>query len=187
MSTQNKIGVVLMTYGSANTSENVEAYFKHIYKNPSREVIEDFKQRYDVVGGSPLVRITKEQASLLEKRLGKYYVVRAGMRHSTPFIDEAIKESATEGATSLVGIILSPQFSSFIMDGYKKDFSAGAKKYGITQTTVAAPWPTEEHFVELLAKRVSDKLSQLGSVPVVCTTHSLPQRAVKKDPSYLSQ
>ena len=131
-----------MTYGSANTSENVETYFKHIYKNPSQEVMEDFKRRYDLVGGSPLVRITKEQASLLEKRLGKKYVVRAGMRHSTPFIDEAIKECATEGATSLVGIILSPQFSSFIMEGYKKDFSAGAKKYGITQTAIAAPWPS---------------------------------------------
>ena len=183
-----KIGIVLMTYGSANTSEHVEEYFKHIYKNPPSEVIADFKHRYDLVGGSPLVRITKKQASLLEKKLGKKYVVQAGMRHSKPFIAEAVAACKKAGAAEILDIILSPHFSSYIMEGYKKDFVAAAQASDYESARVALPWPTEKHFVELLAKRIQTKLKKYGlNTPVVFTTHSLPRRVVDADPSYLKQ
>jgi ferrochelatase len=190
MSTRNdgKTGVILMTYGSATTASQVKGYFERIYKGKaSAELIADFENRYRLVGHSPLVEITEAQAAALGDMLGKRCVVRAGMRYSAPFIEEAIAECAAEGATSLVGIILSPQFSSFIMEGYKKEFADGAQKHGITQAIIAQPWPAEGHFIELLARRVSDRLSVLGNVPVVFTTHSLPKRVVEKDPSYLSQ
>jgi ferrochelatase len=185
---EQKTGVILMTYGSATTASQVREYFGRIYKGKaSAELIADFENRYRQVGRSPLVEITNAQAAALEAALGKRYAVHAGMRHSAPFIEEAIEECAADGATSLIGIILSPQFSSFIMEGYKKDFSAGAQMHGITQAVVAAPWPAEPHFIELLAKRVFDQLAILGDVPVVFTTHSLPKRVVEKDPSYLAQ
>ncbi len=188
MRSKSKVGVVLMTYGSANTSGHVEEYFKHIYKNPSPEIITDFKHRYDLVGGSPLVAITKKQAALLQKKLGIKYVVRAGMRHSGPFIANAVEDCKKAGATELRGIILSPQFSSFIMAGYDKDFSEAAKANGFEEFSVAKPWPKEKHFVALLAKRIKAKLAKLGkNTPVIFTTHSLPKRVVDKDPSYLKQ
>ncbi len=184
----NKIGVVLMTYGSANTSAGVEAYFRHIYENPSPEAIADFKNRYDLVGGSPLVRITKHQAVLLQKKLGKKYVVRSGMRHSKPFIADAVASLKKANANEIRSIILSPQFSSFIMEGYKKDFTEAARANGFTNYMIAGPWPADEHFVKLFAKRIKVKLSKLGKdTPVVFTTHSLPQRVVDTDPSYLKQ
>ena len=184
----NKIGVVLMTYGSANTSAGVEAYFRHIYKNPSPEAIAEFKNRYDLVGGSPLVRITRRQAALLQKKLGKKYVVRSGMRHSKPFIADAVASLKKAGASEVGGVILSPQFSSFIMEGYKKDFVEAARVNGFTNYAVAKPWPIEKHFVELLAKRVNAKLKKLGKgTPVIFTTHSLPKRVVDTDSNYLKQ
>ncbi len=177
-----------MTYGSANTSEHVEAYFKHIYTNPSPEIIADFKHRYDLVGGSPLVRITKRQAALLQKKLGTKYVVRAGMRHSEPFIADAIAGLKKAGAEELRGIILSPQFSSHIMEGYKKDFAVAAAKEGFKRAEISPPWPAEKDFIALLARRVRAKLKKLGAnTPVIFTTHSLPKRVVEADPSYLRQ
>lgn len=178
-----------MTYGSATEAEHVRDYFEHIYPGKaSPELIADFEHRYRVTGGSPLIRITQEQAALLEKELGERYVVRAGMRHSAPFIAEAVAECKQAGAESLTGIILSPQFSSFIMEGYTKDFRAAAEQNGVEDAIVAESWQTEEHFIELLANRVQDKLSAVGHhTPVVFTTHSLPQRVVEKDPSYLNQ
>src|SRR6185437_5732579 len=91
----NPTGIVLMTYGSATTSADVEPYFTHIYKNPSEELVEEFKRRFDVVGSSPLVKITIDQAAALEQLLAERvgegkYVVEAGMLHSAPFIDEAV-------------------------------------------------------------------------------------------------
>src|SRR5579862_786302 len=103
MSTKNKekIGVILMTYGSATTAEHVGEYFKHIYKDKaSAGLIADFENHYRLVGRSPLVEITKTQAAALEAALGNGYVVRAGMRHSQPFIDEAIAECVMAGVAS---------------------------------------------------------------------------------------
>ncbi len=183
-----------MTYGSATTAEYVKEYFERIYKGKaSAALIEDFENRYRLVGRSPLIEITEEQAAFLQKSLGDTYVVRAGMRHSAPFIEDAIVDCKAAGATSLIGVILSPQFSSFIMEGYTTAFMEAAARHGLGESAVVAgPWGTEPHFVELLANRTTKALATLKenygvSVPVVFTTHSLPQRVVEKDPKYLAQ
>lgn len=184
-----------MTYGSATTSEHVFEYLNRIYRGKaSNELIQDFKSRYDLVGGSPLIDITKKQASLLQEKLGSRFVVRAGMRHSEPFVEHAVSECKVGGATKLVGIILSPQFSPFIMNGYRTELTEAAEKHGYQadRMQIADAWPTEEHFIEFLAGQTQSKLSKLESecnesVPVVFTTHSLPRRVVKKDSDYLKQ
>lgn len=191
-----KNGVVIMTYGSATTADHVQEYFEAIYHGKaSAELIADFKERYRLVGHSPLIEITLAQAELLQKRLGdENYVVRAGMRHSAPTIEQAIDECIANGATKMIGIVLSPQFSSIIMEGYKTAFMNAVKKHDLSNemAIVAGPWPTEQHFIELLAKRTKAALAQLQekygvTAPVVFTTHSLPESVVAKDPRYLDQ
>jgi len=196
------IGVIVMTYGSATTAEHVAEYMKHIYKDSIPEgLIEDFAERYRLVGHSPLVDITRQQASALEERLklstnsnSVRYVVQTGMLHSKPFIDDAVAACHKAGAEQLIGIILSPQFSSFIMEGYRSALKTAAAKHGFTEKrlTIVGPWPTEPHFIELLAIRVTDVLAKLRTIygttiPVVFTTHSLPERVVANDPTYLDQ
>ncbi len=190
-----KTGVVIMTYGSATTAEHVREYMRHIYGDKaSSETIADFEERYRLVGRSPLIDITEQQAKLLQKELGADFVGRAGMQHSEPFIEQAVGKCREAGAETLVGIILSPQFSSFIMDGYRKVFLAAASQHGFVpdQTRLVGPWPTQPDFIELLTTRTKTALAEFtvkyGKAPaVVFTTHSLPERVVAKDPSYLEQ
>jgi ferrochelatase len=188
-------GVVLMTYGSATTAEHVKEYFQTIYGGKaSAELVADFENRYRLVGSSPLIRITSEQAMLLQKKLGEKYVVRAGMRHSAPKIADVIAECRAAGVQRIVGIVLSPQFSSIIMEGYRTAFFAATKAAGFEEgnAVIAGPWPTSRHFIELLAQRIKKSLSELSkkhtiSTSVIFTTHSLPESVVKKDPTYLDQ
>ncbi len=195
MSTPNKTGIILMTYGSATTAEHVEEYMHRIYGGKaSQELVDDFKMRYRLVGHSPLIEIAHNQAILLQERLGGDYIVRSAMRHSAPFINDMVAECRAEGAEKIVGIILSPQFSSFIMEGYRTALYEAGKRNGLAMSdiTIAEPWPTEKHFIELLAKRVKEKTAILetlhgAKIPVVFTTHSLPERVVAKDPTYLDQ
>lgn len=190
-----KIGVLLMTYGSATTADHVPEYFDRIYRGKaSPALVADFKNRYRLVGRSPLIDITEQQAALLESELGSDYIVRAGMRHSAPFINEAAAACKQAGAGALIGVILSPQFSSSIMEGYRRDFTAAAARHGFDHslTEVVRPWGTEPKFISLLADLVRQKLSEVRAgndraVPVIFTTHSLPQRVVAEDPSYLDQ
>ena len=196
---KNKIGVILMTYGSATTAEGVREYMNHIFRGVASDVVvKDFERRYELVGHSPLIEITTNQARLLQDFLNvednDQYMVRAGMLHSGPFIGEAIRECKEGGAERCFGIILSPQFSSFIMEGYRAAFGRAAQECGFSkeQFSVLGPWPTEPHFIELLAKRVRTSLEKMqeknsANVPVIFTTHSLPRRVVDKDPLYLDQ
>lgn len=190
-----RTAVILMTYGSATVAEHVPAYLKHIYRGKaSKELIEDFQKRYRLVGSSPLIEITRNQATLLQKRLGDRYIVHAAMLHSAPFIDDVVARCQKAGAKKIIGIILSPQFSSFIMDGYRIALMNAALRHGFGEEDVhvAKPWPTERHFIKLLNNRIRESLPKLrklhgANMPVVFTTHSLPERVVSKDPSYLKQ
>lgn len=184
-----------MTYGSATTVSKVREFFDRVYQGKASEAtVADFENRYRLVKKSPLIDITTKQAKLLENALGDRYVVRAGMRHSAPFIEDAITELKKEGATSLFGIILSPQFSSFIMQGYATAFTEAAKKHGYEDDAIAIakPWADEEHFITLLAHKTEHALRELqkqydAPVPVIFTTHSLPKRVIDNDPTYLAQ
>src|SRR5437763_13167072 len=125
MATRPHVGVVLMTCGSPATLDDIPVYLKHVYsgRDASEEVIAEFRRRYGLIGGSPLLRITREQAAALQEELnsqstdGTTYKVVAGMRFAPPFISDVVPEAA-EGAQKLVGIIMSPQYSPIIMQGY---------------------------------------------------------------------
>jgi len=116
--TDTHVGVILMTYGSPATLDDIPAYIKNVYggRDPSEEVLTEFRRRYALIGGSPLIRITNEQAAALQEELnrestnGTIYRVSAGMRFSPPFIANTVPEVAS-GADTLVGLIMSPQYS----------------------------------------------------------------------------
>lgn len=193
------IGVILMTYGSATTSKDVEPYFVHIYKNPPDDLVAEFKRRFDIVGSSPLVQITIDQAQALEQLLAKRagerrYVVEAGMLHSAPFIDEAVGKLKARGATRIVGLLMSPQYSPHIMRGYNQALAAAGEAHGFaaSDVTMQDQWSTEPKFIQMLSENLLSLRTELKQkygqpIPVVFTTHSLPERVVKRDPSYLDQ
>ena len=56
------------------------------------------------------------------------------------------------------------------MDGYRASFERAGEAAGFSkeQMIVAEPWPTEEHFVELLATRIKKSLNELKQLVCVC-------------------
>src|SRR6185437_14525775 len=99
------VGVMLMTFGSAATPEEVSAYLAHVRggRPAPADLVAEFQRRYQMVGWSPLIEITGQQAAALEAELnrrhpeGPRYVVTIGMLHSSPFIAEAIADLADRG------------------------------------------------------------------------------------------
>src|SRR5947209_15143995 len=125
MTANTHIGVILMTYVSPATLDDVPTYLQNIRGGrPADEaLITEFRRRYDLIGGSPLLRITREQAAALQEELnrqhpgGPPFRVVAGMRFAPPFIADVVPEVAA-GADQLIGVIMSPQYSPIIMGGY---------------------------------------------------------------------
>jgi protoporphyrin/coproporphyrin ferrochelatase len=200
MTTNERVGVMLMTYGSPATLDDIPVYLKHVYggREASEEVIKEFRRRYDLIGGSPLVRITCEQAAALEAELnaqhtsGPIFRVIAGMRFAPPFIADVTAEAAT-GASQLIGVIMSPQYSPIIMSGYVRTLEDAVKDLQRDDLAlkIARDWHLQPYFLQAIAERVQQALNRFPAelrerVPVLLTAHSMPKRVIEKEPNYIN-
>lgn len=196
-----KIGVVLMTYGSPATIDAVPQFFSKVYggKKADISLIDEFKRRYNLIGGSPLIRITKEQAIALEKELtmqnqdGPMFHVISGMRFSEPFISDVVA-TLDKDTKRLIGIIMSPQYSPIIMSGYHKILEEAVQqiKRPDLKLDIATDWHLQPLFLQALAQRVEQALNKFSPdirkhVPVLFSAHSMPKRVIDKEPDYISQ
>jgi len=194
------LGVLLMTYGSAGNAAEVPDYLRSVRggKEPAPELVAEFTRRYELVGWSPLIRITNAQAAALQQRLDAeagagQYLVEAAMLHSEPRVGRVVERLAGAGATRLLGVVLSPQFSPIIMGGYGRALRAAAADAGLDpeapgRVLVAGAWHGLPAFLDALAGRVRKALARLPEdVPVIFTAHSLPKRVVDQEPGYIDQ
>jgi protoporphyrin/coproporphyrin ferrochelatase len=195
MSVGAPLGIVLLTYGSAVTSADVQEYMRSVYRgaDPPADLVTEFQRRYDVVGGSPLIDITRAQGaalqSALDDRSDGSFEVEVGMLHSEPRIDGAVARLAQRGARRVLGIVMAPQFSPIIMGGYPRALTAAAQRHlgSADAASLAGPWHRIPAWIDVLAERVKEALSRLGDVPVLFTAHSLPKSVIDRDPAYLDQ
>lgn len=187
-------GVLLMTYGSPASLErsDVAAYLGRVRggREPAADLVDEFTRRYRVIGGSPLIGITRRQAGRLEALLGG--PVEIGMRFSAPSIEDGLRSLARRGAAQVAAIVLSPQFSPLLMGGYQRAIDEAREALGPSapEVVVAGAWHDQPAFVEALAGRIRQGLAALGdrdSVPVLLTAHSLPRRVADEEPGYLAQ
>lgn len=185
------IGVLLMTYGSPRDLNDVGAYMTRVRggRTPGAELVEEFQRRYAKIGLSPLIEITRAQASGLEALLGSDFRVAAGMRFSEPTIQSAVADVVHRQAERLVGVILSPQYSATLMGGYDQSLLSAAD--GIPARTVHT-WHLNPAFIDVLASRIRRALAAYSDaererIPVLLTAHSLPRRVVDREPEYIEQ
>jgi ferrochelatase len=189
-------GVLLMTYGSPASleREDIRTYLTRVRggREPAADLVDEFVRRYRLIGGSPLVEITRAQANALSDRLG--WPVDVGMRFSDPTIGAGLAALAKRGVGRVAAIVLSPQYSPLLMGGYRRSLEEARAALGshAPDAFVAAHWHDEPAFVDALAARVRATLAR--STPrdgeraiVLMTAHSLPRRVAEQEPTYVEQ
>lgn len=196
-----KRGVLLMTFGSPATLDDVPAYMASVRggRPASDELVAEFQRRYRVIGGSPLLEITRRQAVAVEERLNQIavgderYQVAVGMRHAPPLIGDALVELADADVRQIAAVVMSPQYSPIIMGGYNRAVDAAKQRLPENvEIHVAGAWHREPGFLGALAQRVTEALARFpenvrGVLPVILTAHSMPKPVVDREPEYLQQ
>jgi ferrochelatase len=198
MMTTARAGVILMTYGSPATLNDIPTYLQNVRGGRPADdaLIAEFRRRYALIGGSPLLRITREQAAALQEELngrgaGIDFHVVAGMRFAPPFIADVVPEAATD-AQHLVGLIMSPQYSPIIMSGYVRAFESAVADLHRPDLDlrIVEDWHLQPAFLMALAERVQQALNRFPPdvrerVPVLLTAHSMPKRVIENEPGYI--
>jgi ferrochelatase len=192
-------GVLLLTFGSAVTADQVPAYLSSVQGGgePDPALSAEFERRFRRIGRSPLLDITAAQAAglerLLEERHGPgAYRVAVGMQHSAPWIAETIDALVDEGITRILGIVLAPQYSRLILSGYEREIERARARHPDLEIAVAGPWHTTPGWIEGLSDRVAEALAESppappGAAAVIFTAHSLPRDVIERDPGYVGQ
>ncbi|MBD2867548.1 ferrochelatase [Paenibacillus arenilitoris] len=192
MSSENltKIGVLVMSYGTPESMDDVEAYYTHIRRGhaPAKEQLDELKGRYEaIVGGVfPLRENTNGQVAGLQDKLEQLapgqYACYQGLKHAKPYIEDGVRQMAADGIKRAVGIVLAPHYSIMSVGGYIKRAEEKAAELGI-EIAFVKEYHLHPKLIEALTGRVRDGLARLAEtsggeerVKVLFSAHSLPEK-----------
>ncbi|HMF93967.1 MAG TPA: ferrochelatase [Vicinamibacterales bacterium] len=182
-----RVGVLLMAHGTPSTLDEMPEYLRLVRggRPPSDELIHEMCENYAAIGGrSPLTEITQAQAAALRARLGPDVPVAVGMRNWKPFIKEALAELEAAGVMRIIGIPMTPQFSTLSVQKYI-DAAKSALPQGIEFESVES-----FHVHPLLLDAFAERLWSAQPKPdelVIFTAHSLPERVIAGGDRYADE
>jgi len=187
-----------MAYGTPESLDDVEAYYTHIRhgRKPSEEALQDLVGRYKAIGGiSPLAKITKEQAHKLTDSLNKMYteyefVCYLGLKHITPFIEDAVEEMKKDGIEQAISIVLAPHYSTFSIQAYNDRAIRLSKEIGGPVIEPIEQWYDEPKFISYWANQIQETFTTIADkekAVVIFSAHSLPEKIIAAGDSYVEQ
>jgi ferrochelatase len=155
------------------------------------EITENYRQ---IGGRSPLPEKTAAQIAALADRfdpeLVRFY---PGMRHWTPWVEDAVGRMLDDGVERAVSVVLAPHFSRESVSQYQVRIAAGqTHHHGSLEWRHIESYHDEPALIQALANRVAEGLGrwpeeQRNGVHVVFSAHALPVRILKEGDPYQDQ
>ena len=211
-SNEPRCGVLLFNLGGPETLADVRPFLYNLFSDPDIIRIRSRVLRNSVAwliattrqkksrglyrqigGGSPLRRITEEQASALEARLAARGVAArayVGMRCWKPTIDDAVSAIASDRISRLVALPLFPQYSVTTTGSCFNHFKAvlaRARLASRIKVSYVEHWYEEPRYIEAMADRIREVSGGAGGFHLLYSAHSIPARYVAEGDPYLEQ
>ncbi len=209
-----RIGVLLFNLGGPEKLEDVRPFLFNLFADPdiirlpwramqkplawliSTQRYKKSRGYYEKIGGgSPLRRITEEQARALERALeARSISARAyvGMRYWNPFIEEALDQIRRDEVDQLVVLPLYPQFSISTTGSSlnRMHFIAGERGEALPPTSVVCSFEADPGYIDAMAAAVSEELARFpdrdpSKTHLLFSAHSVPVRYIEEGDPYL--
>lgn len=194
-----EVGVLVMSYGTPENLQRVEAYYTHIRRGhpPTAQQLKELTDRYASIGGVfPLRENTDRQVRALEEELNRRdpqtsYRCFQGLKHASPFIEDGVKAMAGIGLSEAVGIVLAPHYSRMSVGGYIERAEKTAAETGLSMRFVQS-YHMHPDLLQALVDRVNKGLQRFDSeertkLRVIFTAHSLPAAILETGDPYVDQ
>jgi ferrochelatase len=213
---EKRIGVLLFNLGGPETLEDVRPFLFNLFADPdiirlpwramqrplawliSTQRHKKSRSYYEQIGGgSPLRRITEEQARALEQALASRNInARAyvGMRYWNPLIEEALEQISRDQIDHLVVLPLYPQFSVSTTGSSLNRMHAIAAETGnrLPQTSVICSWEADPNYIDAMAAAALEELARFpdqepSQTHILFSAHGVPVRYIEEGDPYLDQ
>jgi len=203
-----KKAVVLFNLGGPDNLDNVEPFLFNLFNDPaiislpfilryplakliSKKRTPIAKKIYEEMGGSsPILKLTQEQASQLEKSLNikqneinfKTFIV---MRCWNPRASETIKKIKEFNPNEVILLPLYPQFSYSTSGSSINEWKSICKKnnYKI-KTSIICCYPTDESFIDAHIDEIKNKIGKNNNEKLIFSAHGLPEKNIKNGDPY---
>lgn len=193
-----KKAVLIMAYGTPDSMDQMADYLLDIRggRPVSDEFVAEFRHRYELIGGSPLTRLTYDQAKKTAKVLqqrGCDWPVYVGMRHWSPWIKGAVDQMHGDGIEEAVGIVMAPHYSSMSIGRYEAKIAEAQQLHGSNIAfKMVNSWYEQPNFLQALENHVRAGFEKFApevraTVKLVFSAHSLPARLLDLGDPYDEQ
>jgi protoporphyrin/coproporphyrin ferrochelatase len=175
-------GVLLVAHGTVEDLDDLGAFVAKIRhgRPPPPGLVEELRRRYEAIGGSPLLRITHQQAQALAKRLE--VPVLSAMRLWEPGVQRALAGAEALGLTRLVVIALAPFSQHVYWDAARKAADAAQSRVQLVRSDA---WGEEPDFVAAQAELIRQHAPE--GAALVVSAHSLPKSVIDRGDPYARQ
>ena len=210
-----KLAVLVFNLGGPESLRDVKPFLYRLFSDPEiirikwsplrkavAYAIATFRRKksegyYQLIGGgSPLRRLTEEQAAALESELrGRGVEARTfvGMCTWRPFLEEAVQRLSQEGADRLVILPLFPQYSfTTTRAGFaalRRLLERRADLKSLTTNWIST-WAEHPSYIEAFSLSIERELAKF-TVPektqLLFSAHSIPESYVREGDPYLDQ
>jgi ferrochelatase len=179
--------ILLVAHGTVSELTDLPEFLARIRhgRPPPPGLVDELRRRYEAIGGSPLLRVTEQQARALEAHTG--LPVLLGMRLWEPSVEAAFRDAARRELERLVLVPLAP----FSVDVYgaaaRRSLEAVRAELGARtpELLLCEPWGCEPAFIEAHCSALSAQLRiDSRDNAVVLTAHSLPRAAIRAGDRY---
>ncbi|HKY05379.1 MAG TPA: ferrochelatase, partial [Blastocatellia bacterium] len=209
-----RTGVLLFNLGGPEKLDDVRPFLFNLFADPdiirlpwralqkplawlisSRRYKKSQSYYSKIGGGSPLRRITSEQAESLRAELarrGTIARVYVGMRYWHPFIEDAVEQIVRDRIDHIVVLPLYPQFSISTTGSSLNRLNEILSSNGRPSPRVSAicSWQDDPGYIAALARMIEGELAQFPDPPrthIVFSAHSVPVRYIEEGDPYLEQ
>ncbi len=193
-----KKAVLIMAYGTPSSVDRMQCYLSDIRggRPMSEEFIEEFRHRYELIGGSPLTRLTYDQAKKTSEALqrrGFDWPVYVGMRHWSPWIKDAIGQMYLHSIEEAIGLVMAPHYSAMSIGKYWAKIEEAQKMHGAhIKFSYVNSWYEQPNFLQAVEHHVQAGFEKFAPevrdrVKLIFSAHSLPARLIKMGDPYDDQ
>ena len=204
-----KFGVLLLNMGGPEKTADVRPFLFNLFSDRQiirlgpaflQKTIAAFIARkrapksivnYEKIGGgSPIGRITRQQAQALEQQLTGYghFKTAPCMRYWHPRTEQVLAEMKASGITELIALPLYPHYSKATSGSSLDDLRQWNRKTDNLPLHEITSWPVQPSYISCLTARIQEGLALFDQpVQIVYSAHSLPKKFIEEGDPYVDE